>query len=112
MTEFVRTTLLAKVPKEYIEEMTGRAQILALFSKEKDKQVIGGKVETGTINTGNDVRIMRRQSEIGRGKIRELQTKKVRTSEVAEGHEFGMLVEAKVEIAPGDRIEAVRTVEK
>ena len=112
LTDFVRTTLLAKVPKEYIEEMTGRAQILALFSKEKDKQVIGGKVETGTINTGNDVRIMRRQSEIGRGKIRELQTKKVRTSEVAEGHEFGMLVEAKVEIAPGDRIEAVRTVEK
>jgi translation initiation factor IF-2 len=112
LSEFVRETLMSKVPKEYIEEMTGRAQILALFSKEKDRQVIGGKVETGTIGSGNDVRIMRRGSEIGRGKIRELQAKKQRTQEVAEGHEFGMLVEAKVEIAPGDRIEAVRTIEK
>ncbi len=43
---------------------------------------------------------------------RELQTKKVRASEVAEGHEFGVMIEAKMEIAAGDRIEAVRTVEK
>jgi translation initiation factor IF-2 len=112
LTEFVRQTLTSKIPKEYEEIMTGRAQILALFSKEKDRQVIGGKVESGTIENGNDVRIMRRGSEIGRGRIRELQTKKQRTQEVAEGHEFGMLVEAKVEIAPGDRIEAVKTVEK
>jgi translation initiation factor IF-2 len=112
LAEFVRSTVMEKVPKEYIEEMTGRAQILALFSHEKDRQVIGGKVETGTIESGNEVRIMRRGSEIGRGKIRELQSKKQRTQDVAEGHEFGMLVEAKVAIAAGDRIEAVRTVEK
>jgi translation initiation factor IF-2 len=66
----------------------------------------------GTIESGNDVRIMRRESEIGRGKIRELQEKKVKTREVAEGHEFGLLVEAKIEIAVGDRIECVKTVEK
>ncbi len=112
LAEFVREAVMAKVPKEYMEEMIGRAQILALFSKEKDRQVIGGKVETGTIESGNDIRIMRRGAEIGRGKIRELQTKKQRTQEVAEGHEFGMMVEAKVEIAAGDRIEAIKTVEK
>ncbi|MBU6426843.1 GTP-binding protein [Patescibacteria group bacterium] len=112
LSEFVRNALLARVPKEYIEESTGRAKILAIFSKEKDRQVVGGKVETGIISTGNEVRIMRRDAEIGRGKIRELQEKKLRTSEVAEGHEFGVMVEAKVEIAVGDRIEAVRTVEK
>ena len=108
----MKEQLLLKVPKEYVEEVTGRAKILALFNKEKDKQVVGGKVETGTIESGNDVRIMRRDAEIGRGKIRELQEKKLRVREVAEGHEFGMMVEAKMELAPGDRIEAVRTVEK
>jgi len=112
LAEYVQTNLAAKIPKEFVEEMMGRAKIMALFSKEKDRQVIGGKVESGLVAVGNDVRIMRRESEIGRGRIRELQTKKVRASEVAEGHEFGMLVEAKIEIAPGDRIEAVRTVEK
>jgi len=112
LVEYVRQELASRIPKEYVEEMTGRAKIMALFSKEKDRQVIGGKVETGVIESGNDVRIMRRDAEIGRGKIRELQTKKQRVNEIAEGHEFGMMCEAKVEIAPGDRIEAVRTVEK
>ena len=55
---------------------------------------------------------MRRDAEIGRGKIRELQSKKQRVDEVATGYECGMMVEAKVEIAVGDKIEAVRTVEK
>jgi translation initiation factor IF-2 len=112
LAQYVRSALEAKIPKEYVEEMTGRAKILALFSHEKDRQVIGGKVESGIIESGNDVRIMRRDSEIGRGKIRELQSKKQRVGEVAEGFEFGMLVEAKIEIAPGDKVEAVRTVEK
>jgi translation initiation factor IF-2 len=112
LSAYVQETLTAMVPKEYIEEMTGRAKILALFSKEKDRQVIGGKVETGTIGSGNDIRIMRREAEIGRGKIRELQSKKLRVTEVTEGFEFGMMVEAKIEIAAGDRIEAVHTVEK
>ena len=112
LSEFVKEKLTALVPKEYIEEVTGCAKILALFSKEKDRQVVGGKVETGTMNTGNDVRIMRRGAEIGRGKIRELQSKKQRVSEVAEGFEFGTMIEAKIEIAAGDRVECVRTIEK
>jgi len=112
LTQYVKDALMAKVPKEYVEEMTGRAKIMALFSKEKDKQVVGGKVETGSIFTGNEVRIMRREAEIGRGKIRGLQQAKKTTDEVREGFEFGMLLDAKVEVAPGDRIEAIRTVEK
>ncbi|MEK9177952.1 MAG: hypothetical protein AAB777_02405, partial [Patescibacteria group bacterium] len=112
LAEFVRDTLQSKVPKEFVEESTGRAKILAIFSKEKDKQVIGGKVESGALFSGNEVKILRREAEIGRGKIRELQEKKMRTSEVAEGHEFGIMIEAKTEIAVGDKIEAVRMVEK
>lgn len=112
LAAFVREALLAKVPKEYVEEITGRAKILALFSKDKDRQVVGGKVESGLLENGNEVRVIRRETEIGRGKIRELQSKKLRVKEVAEGFEFGMLVETKIEVAAGDRVEAVRTVEK
>lgn len=112
LSEFIDKTVIEKIPKVYIEEISGCAKMLAIFSKEKDKQVVGGKVESGTISNGNEVRIMRRGTEIGRGKIRELQSKKIKVSEVAEGFEFGMMVEAKMEIAVGDRVEAVRTVEK
>lgn len=112
LSQFVKDVLTSKIPKEYVEISTGRAKIQAVFSKDKDKQVVGGKVETGTLETGNDVRIVRRDAEVGRGKIRELQQAKKRVNEVREGFEFGTLVEAKIEIAPGDRLEAVRTVEK
>jgi translation initiation factor IF-2 len=112
LSEYINQAVIEKIPKVYIEEVSGCAKILAIFSKEKDKQVVGGKVESGTIGNGNEVRLMRRGAEIGRGKIRELQSKKIKVSEVAEGFEFGMMVEAKMEIAPGDRVEAVRTVEK
>ncbi len=108
----VKELLISKIPKEYVEEATGRAKVLAVFSKERDKQVVGGKVETGMLETGSEVRILRRETEVGRGKIRELQQAKKRADEVREGFEFGTMIEAKTEIAAGDRIEAVRTIEK
>jgi translation initiation factor IF-2 len=112
LIQFIQDTFNNTIPKEYIEEMLGRAKVLAVFSKEKDRQVIGGKVQEGTLKTGAEVRIIRRENEIGRGKIRELQSQKKRVDEVAIGFECGMMVEAKIEIAVGDKIEAVRTVEK
>ena len=112
LAEYVKAELLSKVPKEYIEQLIGRAKILATFSKEKDKQVVGGKVQEGFLETGNEVRIMRRDVEIGRGTVRELQQQKKRVSEVREGYEFGTMIESKAEIAAGDKIEAVRMVEK
>jgi translation initiation factor IF-2 len=112
LIQYVQEVFTSKIPKEYIEEMTGRLKVLAVFSKEKDRQVIGGKVQEGSLSTGSDVRIIRRENEIGRGKIREIQSQKKRVDEIATGYECGMMVEAKVEIAVGDKIEAVITVEK
>lgn len=112
LTQFIKDLVVSKVPKEYIEEITGRAKIAAVFSKEKDKQVVGGKVQEGTLAVGSSVRIMRRESEIGRGLIRELQQQKKRVKEVAEGYEFGTLIESKTEIAAGDKVECVRMIEK
>jgi len=112
LIQYIQDIFTSKIPKEYIEEMLGRAKILAVFSKEKDRQVVGGKVQEGVLASGAEVRIIRRENEIGRGKIRELQSQKKRVDEVAIGFECGMMVEAKVEIAVGDKIEAVRTIEK
>ncbi|MBP9701859.1 MAG: translation initiation factor IF-2 [Candidatus Pacebacteria bacterium] len=112
LVEFLRQTLTSKIPKEYIEETTGRAKILAVFSKNKDKQIVGGKVQEGSILLGSEVKIIRRDTEIGVGKIRELQQQKVKAQEVREGYEFGMMIESKIEIAAGDKLECVRVVEK
>jgi translation initiation factor IF-2 len=112
LSQFVRETLMSKVPKEYVEEVTGKAKIIAVFSRDKDRQVVGGKVQEGQLETGASVKIVRREAEIGRGFIRELQQQKKRVTEVREGFEFGSLVDSKFEIAAGDKIEVVRMVEK
>jgi len=112
LIEFIKKSVAEKVPKEYEEQSTGKAKILAIFSKNKDKQIIGGKVQEGEIVVGAEVKILRRDTDIGRGKIRELQQQKVKAPSVREGYDFGALIESKVEIAIGDKIEGFKIVEK
>ncbi|MFZ2621301.1 MAG: translation initiation factor IF-2 [Minisyncoccia bacterium] len=112
MSEWLKEALIVRTPKVKVEEMVGNAKILKIFSKVKDKQIVGGKVEKGLITLGSDVKIIRRSVEIGTGRIRGLQIQKTPVSEVKEGKEFGSLVEAKMEIAPGDYIESYIIIEK
>ncbi len=112
MSEWLESMLVQQTPKVKTLESLGTAKILKIFSKNKDKQILGGKVEKGSITLGSQVKIMRRESEIGEGRVRDLQSQKKAVSEVGEGREFGALIEAKVEIAQGDRIENFIIVEK
>lgn len=112
LTEEAEKILKERAPKLSVEETSGKAKIQKIFSINKDKQIVGGKVETGTITTGSTIRILRRDAEVGRGKIRGLEQGKLKATEVAAGREFGTLIEAKIEIAPGDYIESFTTSEK
>lgn len=112
LSEWLETFIAARRPKVTTEEMTGRAKILKIFSKNKDKQIIGGRVEEGILAPGAIVKILRREAEIGRGKIRGLQQQKNAIQEAKKDTEFGALVEAKIEIATGDRLEAFSLVTK
>jgi len=112
LTDWLEETLIARTPKTKVEEPVGSAKVLKLFSKIKDKQILGGKVIQGSIKLGAQVKIMRRNEEIAQGKVRELQEQKKKTDEVSEGKEFGALIEAKVELAAGDIVESFIIIEK
>ena len=112
LSEWLEIFIAARRPKVTTEEMTGRAKILKIFSQNKDKQIIGGRVEEGALSPGAIVKILRREAEIGRGKIRGLQQQKNAIQEAKKDTEFGALVEAKIEIATGDRLEAFSLVTK
>lgn len=112
MSEWLAETVVLKTPKTRIAESLGTAKVIKIFSKVRDKQILGGKVEKGVLSLGSQVKIMRRETEIGEGKIRELQSQKNSVSEVSEGKEFGAMIESKTEIAPGDRIDNFIIVEK
>ena len=107
LTEWLEGEVAARMPSVMAEETVATAKILKTFSKNKDKQIVGGKVTTGALPLGADVRIMRHDAEIARGRVRELQQSKVKAREVQEGNEFGAMIESRFEIMPGDKIEAM-----
>ncbi len=112
LSDFLKEEIYNRRPRITTLEPTGSAKVLKFFSATKDKQVVGAKVINGTLNGNSQVRILRRDSEICRAHIIELQHNKVKIKTVEEGMEFGMLIEAKTELAAGDVIEAFTLIEK
>jgi translation initiation factor IF-2 len=112
MTEWLETQMEEKRPKVETIETTGRAKVLKVFSRTKNAQIAGGKVLTGRMILDKVVKIMRREFEIGRGKIVNLEKSKAKVKEVEEGAEFGMMVESKIEIVEGDIIESFNITQK
>jgi translation initiation factor IF-2 len=112
LTDKVKEFLAEKEPKIEVEEIASSSKILKLFGITKNKQVVGGRVLTGTLKRGAMIRIIRRETEIGRGKIKELQKAKLAIDTAEEGTEFGTMIESKVELAPGDILNAVILVTK
>lgn len=112
IAEWLGEMASSRTPKFQVEETTARAKVLKYFSSIKDKHVFGGRVEMGTIESGDEVKILRAGIEVGKGKIRELQQQKEKTREVREGVEFGCMLQGPVAVAPGDKIEIYKIVEK
>lgn len=109
LSEWLHEALTARTPTMETEVVSGRAKILKQFSVQKNTYVLGGRVEEGTLSVGNQVKVLRREIEIGRGTIHNLQQQKSDVQTVSDG-EFGMQVESRVEIAAGDHIQAFSMV--
>jgi translation initiation factor IF-2 len=112
ISEWIEAEMDRRTPKVSVEEIAGTVKILKLFNATKHKQVVGGKVLSGVIVQNSTVKIMRRESEIGQGKIVELQIQKIPAQKIDKDNECGMMVEAKMEIIPGDILEACHVTEK
>lgn len=110
LTEELTKIAEERRPKKEIEQINGKLKILKTFSETKNSRVVGGKVTEGKISEGNTVRIMRRDFEIGRGKITGLQHNKIKAKMVEEGSECGAMIDTKVDIASGDVVEAFTIV--
>lgn len=112
LTERLAEVLKERTPKKRIEEVIGRARALRQFSRQKDLQVVGGKVESGRVEKKRMVRISRRGHVVGEGEILNLQSGRQTVSKIEAPAEFGAQIEAVMEIAPGDLIECTVEIEK
>jgi translation initiation factor IF-2 len=107
LSEWFDTLVESRLPYEEKEVSLGALKVIKIFSTQKEKHVIGGKVETGKIELDTIVKIVRRGVELGRGKIIELQSQKIKTKSVNEGNECGLMIETKIEMIPSDMIESI-----
>jgi translation initiation factor IF-2 len=99
-------------PKERVEERTGFARVIKLFNASKGRVVLGGSVDEGELLVGGEVKILRRDLELGRGEVVSLQTGKTPVKKVEKGSEFGAMIKTSCEPAPGDKLEAFAIVFK
>jgi len=102
LTEWLDATMKERAPHIDVVETLGELRVLKFFSEQKGAQVIGGRVEKGEIKKGSRFKIIRRGEEVGEGRVVELQQQKIKTSEVREGNECGLMVEAKITVAERD----------
>ncbi len=112
LTDWLQKELSERRPRVEEKELRGSIKVLKIFNQTKNRLVFGGRVATGVIKTGDWVDILRRENKIGSGKIVGLQQSKVETKEVAEGLEFGGMIESGIEIAPGDMLESFVMIKK
>src|SRR6185369_16747310 len=112
MTEWLEVQMEERRPRVETVETTGQAKIIRAFSRTKERQIIGGKVIKGQITLGSTVKILRRDFEIGGGKIVNLEKNKTKVGSLDEGSEFGMMLESKIEVVAGDTIEAFSITQK
>jgi translation initiation factor IF-2 len=111
INEWLEDIVKERTPKVATEEKTGEAKILRIFSKTKDKQVLGGRILDGELALNGSINILRRGENIGKGEIVNLQQHKANTKQVVEG-EFGAQIQSRIEIAEGDTIEGFVVREK
>jgi translation initiation factor IF-2 len=104
LSEWLHTALKNRTPKREEAVVTGKVKILKHFSTQKHTHVLGARAEEGVIKMNQKVRILRRDIEIGKGQIKNLQQHKSDVQQIEEG-EFGMQLETRAEIAPGDYLE-------
>lgn len=111
LIEWLHEELERRRPRKEVREVLGSAKVLKTFSKTKERQVVGCKIESGKLVEGAKLSLVRREFALATGTLIEIQQAKQRAKEIAEG-ECGLLVECKTDIAPGDVLEAYTMVTK
>lgn len=94
------------LPSEIKKVSLGKARIIAIFKRERNKQIVGGRVEEGNLKKGALIEIKRHGDVVGKGKILQLEQQKVKTESVKSGNEFGMMAESDIQIQEKDEIAA------
>ncbi len=104
LTEDIEKALKGMLAPTFREVVTGRAEVLAVFSVSKYGNIAGCKVVQGEIRRNGRVRVIRNNTQIFEGEIASLKIVRDDVREVRQGFECGIGVKGFSEIQVGDSI--------
>ncbi|MBN1573946.1 MAG: translation initiation factor IF-2 [Deltaproteobacteria bacterium] len=102
----IKKALTGMLAPKYVEKTLGRAEVREIFNVPKIGAVAGSYVIDGKILRGSNVRLIRNDEVVFKGKMSSLRRFKEDTKEVASGYECGIKIDNFNDIQPKDIIEA------
>ncbi len=94
------------------ETISGRAAILKVFDASTGGKIAGVHVNEGVMQVGATVRVMRGETEVGRGKIVTVKKLKEDVQRISAGQEGGLTFDVAISFAEGDTIEYYKPITK
>lgn len=108
----IKKDLSVILPPEIIERELGNGKVLAIFRDDKKGFVAGGRVETGIITSGAEIKFFQNKTEKYRAKISSLRREKSEAKECEAGTECGFGLPAGANVSVGDSFIVFETIEK
>lgn len=109
----IKEDAVSVLEPEIVRTDLGILKVIAIFksgkkSAKKVDMIVGAKVESGKVEKGSLLEIMRSGEKVGEGMVKELQSNKKAASEVKKGNDAGITFEGNVIIKEGDVLKAYK----
>lgn len=106
LVDAIRAAIEGLLEPKIEELFLGRAEVRRLFQVSRVGTIAGCMVTKGTIRRDATIRVIRGKDRLLETKIANLKRLKDDVREVQEGVECGISLEAKIDLQPGDLVEA------
>ena len=93
-----------------LEEVIGKANIIAEFPHGKGERIAGCRMTEGSIAKGQRIRVVRDGEVISETKIKSLKKVKEEVNKAEKGSDCGMLFDPPVDFQIGDTVESFRVI--
>ncbi len=98
----IRNGMEKSLDAENVRKEVGKLKTLLVFWAEKNRQIVGGKIQEGEFKKGLKLDVLRVDKKVGSGRIINLQRDKKDIDALKKGDEAGILFEGNVKIEKGD----------
>ncbi len=112
LIDYIKDEMSALMAPEIIEEELGQGTVLAIFRDDKKGFVAGGRVDSGTVAVGNEIKFFQDKNEKYRTKILSLRREKSEAKEVHSGTECGFSLAPGANVAVGDTYMTFKTIQR